>query len=83
MDGQELEKRILAEAPTGLEGWRVQQITTLDGVKLVGEDGSWLMIRPSGTEPVLRLYAEAPTVEQVSRLLAWGKAQTDRLRTAG
>jgi len=82
VDGRELEKKVLAEAPTSVEGWRVKEITTLDGVKLVGEDGSWLLIRPSGTEPVLRLYAEAPTDEQVSRLLAWGKACTDRLLEA-
>ncbi|HZY30303.1 MAG TPA: phosphoglucomutase/phosphomannomutase family protein [Candidatus Methylomirabilis sp.] len=80
VDVRELERRILAEPPTSIEGWHVKEVQTLDGVKLVGEDGGWLLIRPSGTEPVLRLYAEAPTIEQVSRLLAWGKACTDGLR---
>jgi len=33
------------------------------------ENGDWLLIRPSGTEPVLRLYSEAASAEQVDRLL--------------
>lgn len=47
----------------GLEevaGHRVEQVDTLDGYKHL-TDGGWLMVRPSGTEPVLRVYAEAPT----------------------
>jgi phosphomannomutase len=46
---------------------------TIDGYKFRLADGSWLMIRFSGTEPVLRLYCEAPTLEQVHRTLAWAK----------
>ena len=72
-DGTELGRRIRAEPPTTIEGWHVKEVQTLDGVKLVAEDGSWLLIRPSGTEPVLRLYAEAPTIDQASRLLDWGR----------
>ncbi len=79
-DGMELGRRIRAEPPARIEGWHVKEVQTLDGVKLVAEDGSWLLIRPSGTEPVLRLYAEAPTLDQASRLLDWGKAQADRIR---
>ncbi len=37
---------------------------TVDGTKLVLEDGSWLMIRPSGTEPKVRFYIEARTPEE-------------------
>jgi phosphomannomutase len=80
VDRSELERRIRDEPPTGIGGWHLKEVQNLDGVKLVGDDGSWLLVRPSGTEPVLRLYAEAPTDEQVSRLLAWGKGCTDRLR---
>ena len=44
-----------------MAGMRVTDVNRLDGVKLIfGEDG-WLLFRPSGTEPVLRLYCEAPT----------------------
>ncbi len=37
------------------------------------EDDSWLLIRPSGTEPVLRVYAEGRTPEMVKALLAYGE----------
>ncbi|MEH2104869.1 phosphoglucomutase/phosphomannomutase family protein [Nostoc sp.] len=46
---------------------------TIDGYKYRLADQSWLMIRFSGTEPVLRLYCEAPTIEQVHQTLAWAK----------
>ncbi|MEH1781405.1 MAG: phosphoglucomutase/phosphomannomutase family protein [Nostoc sp.] len=46
---------------------------TIDGYKYRLADKSWLMIRFSGTEPVLRLYCEAPTIEQVHQTLAWAK----------
>ena len=76
-DGMELGRRLCAEPPIKVEKWRVREVQALDGVKLVLEDGSWLLTRPSGTEPVLRLYAEAPTIDQVSRLLDWGKAHAE------
>ena len=41
----------------------------MDGFKFIFENGDWLLIRPSGTEPVLRLYSEAATTDQVDRLL--------------
>ncbi|CEJ46406.1 phosphoglucomutase/phosphomannomutase family protein [Umezakia ovalisporum] len=46
---------------------------TIDGYKFRLADNSWLMIRFSGTEPVLRLYCEAPTLQQVHQTLAWAK----------
>nr|MCU0509871.1 phosphoglucomutase/phosphomannomutase family protein [Anaerolineae bacterium] len=48
-----------------------------DGVKYVLEDDSWLLIRPSGTEPVLRVYAEAHSDERVAALLAEGRKLAD------
>jgi phosphomannomutase len=42
----------------------VIQVITIDGSKLVFDDGSWLMIRPSGTEPKVRFYIEARTEEE-------------------
>jgi phosphomannomutase len=80
VDVGELERRIREALPVTIEGWRVKDVETVDGVKLIGADGSWLLIRPSGTEPVLRLYAEAPTFERVSAMLAWAKRCTDRIR---
>ena len=45
---------------------------TFDGVKFVAEDSSWLMLRGSGTEPILRVYAEAKSGADVRRLLEFG-----------
>ena len=47
-------------------------IKTFDGVKFVAEDSSWLMLRGSGTEPVLRIYAEARSDADVRKLLEFG-----------
>jgi phosphomannomutase len=48
-------------------------VNTLDGVKYLLADDSWLLIRPSGTEPVLRVYAEGRSPEMVDTLLAHGE----------
>lgn len=49
--------------------YKVKKVETLDGFKYFFDDNRWLMIRPSGTEPVLRTYAEAPTLEEVRHIL--------------
>lgn len=65
----------LAEnAPTEIGGHAIAAIKTLDGVKYEMDDDSWLLIRPSGTEPVLRVYAEARDEEMVRALLDHGRA---------
>src|SRR5690554_5176061 len=67
-----LKDRLMAalEGPrTEFAGHGVLSIERLDGVKLNFTDGSWLLFRASGTEPVLRIYCEAATAEQVGRLL--------------
>ncbi|ARV58232.1 phosphoglucosamine mutase [Nostocales cyanobacterium HT-58-2] len=58
---------------TEIAGKPVIHCQTIDGYKFRLADNSWLMIRFSGTEPVLRLYCEAPTLEQVHQTLAWAK----------
>lgn len=59
-------------APNDIDAVAIEDVQTTDGVKYYLEDGSWLLIRPSGTEPVLRVYAEAPSDERVKALLAFG-----------
>ncbi|MEM6599743.1 MAG: phosphoglucomutase/phosphomannomutase family protein, partial [Cyanobacteria bacterium P01_C01_bin.69] len=54
-------------------GKQVNNCITVDGYKLNLEDDSWLLIRFSGTEPVLRLYSEASSIERVHEILAWAK----------
>ncbi|OLZ42359.1 phosphoglucomutase [Natrinema saccharevitans] len=51
----------------------VEDVNTADGFKLLLADGSWLLVRPSGTEPVLRVYAEAEDEGRVGALLEAGK----------
>jgi phosphomannomutase len=52
---------------------------TFDGVKFVAEDSSWLMLRGSGTEPILRIYAEAKSDADAQKLLKLGVALTKRV----
>jgi phosphomannomutase len=51
----------------------------MDGVKYIFDDDSWLLIRPSGTEPVLRVYAEGRSEEMVKALLTYGRSIADRV----
>ncbi|HSH00938.1 MAG TPA: phosphoglucomutase/phosphomannomutase family protein [Anaerolineae bacterium] len=64
---------LLDLAPDDIAGVTVERIDTVDGVKYYLADGSWLLIRPSGTEPVLRVYAEAPNDDRVKALLNFGE----------
>jgi phosphomannomutase len=71
---KEMVARLVDDAPASLGGVAVQDVNTLDGVKYCLEDDSWLLIRPSGTEPVLRVYAEAPDQAGVEALLGYGQS---------
>lgn len=54
-------------------------LKSYDGVKFIAEDSSWLMLRGSGTEPILRIYAEAKTDSEVQKLLRLGVQLTHRV----
>jgi phosphomannomutase len=69
----EMIQRLMKGAPASLGGETVKDIQTIDGVKYILADDSWLLIRPSGTEPVLRVYAEGQSQEMVRALLAYGE----------
>ena len=56
-----------------LAGLPVRRVVTLDGMRFEREDHSWLLIRPSGTEPLLRIYAEARSRPEVEALLREGR----------
>ncbi|NCS28171.1 MAG: phosphoglucomutase/phosphomannomutase family protein [Microcystis aeruginosa F13-15] len=57
-----------------IAGKQVTDCNPMDGYKFRLEDGSWLLIRFSGTEPVLRLYCESSTLDRVQEMLAWAKS---------
>ncbi len=76
---REVVERLSHSAPGRLIGETVSSVDTMDGVKFYLADKSWLLIRPSGTEPVLRVYAEARTPEAVQGLLQEGSAMGDLL----
>jgi phosphomannomutase len=53
---------------------RIKKVITIDGRKMVFEDGSWIMIRASGTEPKVRFYVESRTSTGAAELVAAAKA---------
>jgi len=65
-------ERLKENPPKEWEGLKVKKSLTIDGLKLIMEDDSWLLFRPSGTEPVFRVYAETPDRERSNRLIEWG-----------
>lgn len=60
-----------------IAGLKVVDWQFTDGIKHLMEDGSWLLVRPSGTEPVLRIYSEAPTMDQARRLVDEASKKVD------
>lgn len=62
-----------------LAGEKIERVVRLDGCKWVAADGSWALMRPSGTEPLARVYVEARTRERLEVLRAWGRDLASRL----
>jgi phosphomannomutase len=77
--GRRLVARLDAAPPARLGRRRVARIETLDGRKYWLEDGSWVLVRVSGTEPLLRIYIEAPTEAEVDELHRDAEALVKRL----
>lgn len=65
--------RLQNEAPARIGGESVVSVGTVDGVKYLLADDSWLLIRPSGTEPVLRVYAEGRSPQILKALIGYGE----------
>ena len=63
----------LANPPRQINGLKVQNVNTLDGVKLEFDAQTWLLFRLSGTEPVARMYAEACTPKDLKNLIDAGR----------
>jgi phosphomannomutase len=71
-DRAEIEERVAAFRPEALDGTDVVGLLTDDGHKVKLADGSWLLIRFSGTEALLRVYTETTSRDRVRRLLSLG-----------
>jgi alpha-D-glucose phosphate-specific phosphoglucomutase len=56
------------------DGRKIVKIDRTDGLKMIREDGSWVLMRPSGTEPVVRVYCEAPSQAELDRLTSAARA---------
>jgi phosphoglucomutase len=67
-DTQTKLRKRLAEELQHFAGRRVVKTVRIDGCKLFLDDGAWLLMRPSGTEPVVRIYTEAATMAESHRL---------------
>jgi alpha-D-glucose phosphate-specific phosphoglucomutase len=74
---QKLMARLKSDPPKTVLGKKVVEIKTADGYKFICEDESWLMLRLSGTEPILRVYAEASSEKKALAILDEGKKIAD------
>jgi phosphomannomutase len=70
---ERLERRLADAPPAEVAGAPVREVITTDGVKLRLGPNHWLMLRFSGTEPLLRLYCEAPDAARVQEVLSWAR----------
>lgn len=62
-------QELAAHPPKTFAGKQVMEVNTVDGLKMILEDGSWVLVRVSGTEQLIRVYAESENTEVLSRLL--------------
>jgi alpha-D-glucose phosphate-specific phosphoglucomutase len=66
-------ERLSSQIPDKIMNMKVSKVNRMDGVKLILEDGAWLLVRPSGTEPILRIYAESTDDTRLGGILEEGK----------
>jgi phosphoglucomutase len=66
-------KEKLKEEPTAIGGRKIKSINRIDGLKFIFTDDSWLLVRPSGTEPLVRIYAESESAKDLEVLLEQGR----------
>ena len=64
----------ITAVPSEVAGSKVTEVIRIDGTKLLLDDGSWMLFRKSGTEPVVRLYGEAATDARLTEVMAAGRS---------
>ena len=77
---EEMVKELSSSPPVCLGGSKVLEVKTIDGVKFVMEDESWLLLRPSGTEPKMRVYAEASDERKLDRIIEEGITMVRKMK---
>ena len=68
-----IDNRIRRNSPKSIDGVKVVKADTTDGFRFILADNTWLLIRFSGTEPLIRIYAESNSPARVERLLEFGR----------
>lgn len=76
-------KKLSLEVPAQINGFEILTVNRMDGIKLILKDGDWLLIRPSGTEPVLRIYGESTNKKKLKEILDQGKILVRRALNEG
>jgi len=66
-------KEKLAQDPSEIGGRRIENVNRIDGVKFLFGNDAWMLMRPSGTEPLVRIYAEADSKQTVEELIEHGR----------
>ena len=78
IDRKDVMRRLHEGTPHRIGHLSVTDVQTVDGLKYIMEDGAWLLIRLSGTEPLMRVYVEAHTAADLDALLAYGREVAQR-----
>jgi phosphomannomutase len=81
--GQAVVRNLKNRPPELFAGHPVTRVETLDGSKVFIEKDSWILFRQSGTEPLLRVYCEAPSADTVQEILAAGLKLVEQTGSAG
>jgi len=81
--GQAVVAKWKSDPPATFAGRSVQSVGKLDGSKVFLEKDSWILFRQSGTEPLLRVYCEAPSVAAVSEIMAAGLEFVEQFKSNG
>ena len=81
--GQAVVARWKDDPPGTFAGRKVQEVGKLDGSKVFLEKDSWILFRQSGTEPLLRVYCEAPTASAVAEIMGAGLKFVEQFQTNG
>jgi len=66
-------KEKLQQEPSNIGGRKIDSINRIDGVKFLFENNAWMLMRPSGTEPMVRIYAESENINDLEDLLEQGR----------